>query len=210
MPPSQMPRTLAQIGGLSLLPSLPANSVLLMIDPQREYTTGLLPLQGIDAAVEEGARLLAFARGAGMPVIHAIHHGRPGAAAFDPAGDGARFIAALEPANAETVVVKSRPNAFSGTGLAERIRATGRIEIVIAGFATHMCVSATARAALDLGFRSTVVAAATATRDLPQPFGAGVIAAEIIQAGTLAALSDRFSVVIEDTYTLGAAGRHAA
>ncbi len=202
MPSNRTPETLAQIGGLSPLPSRPESSVLLMIDPQREYTTGRLPLQGIDAAVDEGARLLAFARGAGMPVIHAIHHGRPGAAAFDPAGDGARFIPALAPIAAEAVVVKSRPNAFADTDLAARIRATGRAEIVIAGFATHMCVSATARSALDHGFRSTVVAGATATRDLPHPFGAGITPAEIIQAGTLAALSDRFSVVIQDTAAL--------
>jgi nicotinamidase-related amidase len=206
-PPIQ---TLAQIAGLSPLPGPPARSALLMIDPQREYTTGLLPLAGIDAAVEEGARLLAFARGAGMPVIHVIHHSRPGAAAFAPDSDGAHFIDALAPSDAEPVVIKSLPNAFAGTDLEARLRATGRSDIVIAGFATHMCVSATARSALDHGLRSTVVAAATATRDLPHPFGAGVVHAEIIQAGTLAALSDRFSVVIQDTNALQRLSRQAA
>jgi len=63
-------------------------------------------------------------------------------------------------------------------------------------------VSATARAALDHGFRTTVVAAATATRDLPHASGAGVTPAAVIQEGTLAALSDRFSVVIQDTAAL--------
>ncbi|HEV7607353.1 MAG TPA: cysteine hydrolase family protein [Steroidobacteraceae bacterium] len=181
---------------------------MLIIDGQREYTRGRLPLAGIDAAVEEGARLLAFARSAGMPVFHAIHHGRAGAAAFDPAGDGARFIDELAALAGETVLVKSLPNAFAGTDLAQRIRATGRREIVIAGFATHMCVSATARSALDQGFRSTVVAAATATRDLPDPIGAGVVSAQTIQQGTLAALSDRFSIVVQDTDALAARARH--
>ena len=143
------PETLASIGGLSMTPGAPGDSVLLMIDGQREYTTGRLPLAGVDAAVEEGARLLAFAREQRMPVFHAIHHSRPGAALFDP-----------------------------------------------------LCVSASARSALDHGFRSTVVAGATATRDLPNPSGKGVTMAETIQQGTLAALSDRFSAVIADTYTL--------
>ncbi|MEJ0087481.1 MAG: cysteine hydrolase family protein [Pseudomonadota bacterium] len=205
-----MPQTLARIGGLSPLPSHPASSVLLMIDPQREYTTGLLPLHGIDAAVEEGARLLAFARVAGMPVIHVLHRSRPGAAVFAPDSDGARFIPELEPVAGETALVKSLPNAFAGTELTTHIHATGRTEIVIAGFATHMCVSATARSALDHGFRSTVVAGATATRDLPHPFGAGVTSAEIILAGTLAALSDRFSVVIQDTAALSRPSGQAA
>jgi nicotinamidase-related amidase len=196
------PQTLAQIAGLSPAPSRAKDAVLVMIDGQCEYTTGKVPLAGIDAAVEEGARLLAFARASGMPVIHAIHHGRAGAALFEPSGDGVKFIDALAPVPGETVLIKHLPNAFAGTDLAERVHATGRTEIVIAGFATHMCVSATARSALDHGFRSTVVADATATRDLPHPFGAGVTDGATIKAGTLAALSDRFSIVVRDTGAL--------
>ncbi|MEO8016641.1 MAG: isochorismatase family protein [Pseudomonadota bacterium] len=157
--------------------------------------------------MEEGACLLAFARSAGMPVFHAIHHSRPGSAVFDPRGDGARFIDELAAAAGETVLVKSLPNAFASTELAQRIRSVACREIVIAGFATHMCVSATVRAALDLGFRATVVAAATATRDLPNPLGAGVITAQSIQQGTLAALADRFAIVVQDTAALATSSR---
>ncbi len=199
---SSAPRTLAAIAGLSQNPSLPGDSLLLLIDGQREYTTGKVPLAGIEAAVEEGERLLSFARSRGMPVIHAIHHGRSGGPLFDPLGEGARFIDALAPGAGEIVLVKSLPNAFAGTDLAARIRDTGRREIVIAGFATHMCVSATARSALDHGFRNTVVAAATATRDLPGAGGAGVAPASCVQQATLAALADRFSVVVQDTGAL--------
>jgi nicotinamidase-related amidase len=195
-------QTLARIGGLPMLPSRPEDAVLLMIDGQREYTTGRLPLAGVDAAVAEGARLLAFARARAMPVCHAIHHGRVGGALFDPTTDGAKFIDALAPAPGEAVITKTLPNAFAGTPLAALIRDMGRREIIIAGFATHMCVSATARSALDHGLRTTVVAAATATRDLPHPFGAGMTAAALIQQGTLAALADRFSVVVQDTDAL--------
>jgi nicotinamidase-related amidase len=197
-----MTRTLLSIAGASLVPSRPDDAVLVMIDPQREYVSGGVPLSGIEAAVEEGARLLAFARGEGMPVLHVLHHARPGAALFDPSGDGARFIAALEPLAGEAVLIKRLPNAFAGTDLAERLRVTGRREIVFAGFATHMCISATARSALDHGFRNTVVAAATATRDLPHASGRGITRAAIIQEATLAALSDRFSIVIQDTEAL--------
>jgi nicotinamidase-related amidase len=194
--------TLASFAGSSQIPSQPRDSVLLFIDGQREYTSGRVPLAGIDLAVEEGARLLDFARSWRMPVIHVIHHGRPGGALFDPHGEGAQFIAALAPRAGEIVLSKSLPNAFAGTELATRIRDTGRREIVIAGFATHMCVSATARAALDHGLRSTVVAAATATRDLPHALREGVMPAAWLQRATLAALADRFSVVVQDTGAL--------
>jgi nicotinamidase-related amidase len=205
-----VPRTLASFAGLSRNPSPPWDSVLLLIDGQREYTTGKVPLSDIDPAVEESARLLAFARSWRMPVIHAVHHGRPGGALFDPDGEGSKFITALAPHAGETVLIKSLPNAFAATDLAARIRDMGRHEIVIAGFATHMCVSATARSALDHGLRNTVVAAATATRDLPHATGAGITPAEWIQQAALAALSDRFSLVVQDTGALSRAALQSA
>lgn len=58
---------------------------------------------------------------------------------------------------------------------------------------THMCINSTARGAFNLGFRPTVVATATATRDLPGADGAVVPAA--LQAASLAALGDLFAVV---------------
>jgi nicotinamidase-related amidase len=118
MSPARKPESLASIAGLSPLPGPPDNSVLLMIDPQLEYTAARLPLSGIEAAVEEGARLLAHARSRGMPVFHAIHHARPGAAVFDPTRQYVGFIPALAPLEGESVVVKSLPNAFAGTVLA--------------------------------------------------------------------------------------------
>jgi len=60
---------------------------------------------------------------------------------------------------------------------------------------THMCVSSTARAALDLGYRATVIADATATRALPDPTGGPDLAPEALQRAALAELADRFAVV---------------
>ena len=34
----------------------------------------------------------------------------------------------------------------------------GRNTLILAGFMTHMCISASARAALDLGYQTTVIA----------------------------------------------------
>src|SRR5690242_11365918 len=103
MSANHFPQTLARIAGLPAAPGAPRDSALIIIDGQREYLWGRLPLVGIREAVEEGARLLAFARTWGMPVFHVIHHGRPGSPVFDPASDGARFIEALEPRHGETV-----------------------------------------------------------------------------------------------------------
>ncbi|MDC1213716.1 isochorismatase family protein [Rhodospirillales bacterium] len=67
--------------------------------------------------------------------------------------------------------------------------------MTIVGFQTHMYVSATTRAALDLGYRNTLVVSAIATRDLPSATGESDVPAEIIHQTTLAALADRFAIV---------------
>ncbi|MEI5617183.1 isochorismatase family protein, partial [Streptomyces brasiliscabiei] len=80
--------------------------------------------------------------------------------------------------------------------------AAGHPSLVLAGFMTHNCVSATARAALDFGIATTIVAAATATRDLPDPCGGEPISVRVVQAATLAALADRTAAVVADTAAL--------
>ena len=90
---------------------------------------------------------------------------------------------------------KPLPNAFAQTDLDATLKKLGRTQLVIAGFMTHMCVSSTARAALDLGYKATVAADAAATRDLPDPMGGGVIAADALHRAALAELADRFAIV---------------
>lgn len=197
-----MPRTLLEIAGAPLHPSQLDRSALILIDHQLEYVGGLVPLSDIHEAIVEIERLIALARGHGVPIFHVVHHGRPGAPAFDPDGPNVAIIPELAPEDGESVVVKSLPNAFAKTNLHELVQEAGRSELIIAGFATHMCVSSTTRAALDLGYRSTVVAGATATRDLPNPVGPGIIAASTIHEAALAALADRFAVIVEDAAAL--------
>ena len=60
---------------------------------------------------------------------------------------------------------------------------------------THMCVEATARASIDLGFKATVIASATATRPLPDPLGGASLTADEVQRNALAAIADRFATV---------------
>lgn len=68
---------------------------------------------------------------------------------------------------------------------------------------THMCVSSTVRAALDLGYRSTVIASACATRDLPDGLG-GVVDAATLHRAALAALGDRFAVIAPNASSIHA------
>ncbi|MCC9711408.1 isochorismatase family protein [Streptomyces sp. MNU76] len=69
-----------------------------------------------------------------------------------------------------------------------------------------MCVGATARDAVDLGYRPTIAASATATRDLTGA-GGGPVTAAALQAASLAAAADLFAVVVGQPDDI--TGRHA-
>jgi nicotinamidase-related amidase len=190
------PRTLLQMAGALRPPAKLTDSTLLLIDCQREYVDGRLPLVGVAAALAECRRLLEAARASGVPVVHVVHQGQRGGL-FDPEAGGGAVADEVAPRAGETIVAKRLPNSFAGTELQSVLTKLDRKDIVVGGFMTHMCVSATVRAALDLGWRSTVVATAAATRDLPAVNG-GVVTAAQLHAIELAALADRFAVVAPD------------
>jgi len=186
-------KTLLELAGADLRPPSLAGATLVIIDAQNEYLDGKLALPGAVPALTALARLLGRAREQGAPVVHVQHKGRPGGL-FDLEARGGAIIEAVQPAGSETVLHKPLPNAFAHTELDATLKRLGRSPIVLAGFMTHMCVSSTARAALDLGYKTTVAADATATRDLPDPMG-GTISADALHRAALAALADRFAIV---------------
>ena len=183
-----------------MTPSALAKSVLVLIDCQNEYVDGVLALPGVGPALEEAAKVLQRARNAGTPVIHIQHQGKPGAP-FDVEGRAGQLADPVAAADGEPVVGKTLPNSFAHTNLHELLTDTGRKELILVGFMSHMCVSSTARGALDLGYRTTVVSKAAATRDLPTPEG-GVIDAKSLHTAAMAALSDRFAVIAPDAASL--------
>lgn len=197
------PKTLLAMAGASLEPAKLSDSALLLIDCQNEYVSGVLALPGITPALAEAKKVLDKARDAGCPVIHIVHHGRPGGGVFDPEGPSSEIAPDVAGIDGEAVIAKALPNSFAGTNLATVLEKTGKKELIIVGFMTHMCVSATARAATDLGYRNTIVANATATRDLPGPNGDGVVKAEDLQRAELAALADRFAIIASTAEDLG-------
>ena len=189
-----MAKTLLELAGAPMTPTSLSKSVLILIDAQNEYFDGPLKLTGVEAAAEVIATLLARARAAGTPVVHIRHKGRPGGA-FDLDASRGQIHASVAPVDGEIVIDKPLPNAFADTNLAEVLNGYAGRTPIIAGYQTHMCVSATTRAALDLGYLSTVVIDGVATRDLPDPVNGGVISAKDLNASALAALADRFAIL---------------
>lgn len=187
-----LPKTLLAMAGFVPQPVHPGRASLILIDFQYEYLEGPLALPGAGAAIRRARRLLDAARKINGRIIHVAHKGAPGGM-FDRSQHRGQIIAELAPLPGETIVEKPRPNAFSGTDLVE-FTGNPKSELILMGFMTHMCVSSTARAALDLGYVTTIAADACATRDLPDRKG-GIVAADDLHEAELAALSDRFATI---------------
>ena len=188
------PKTLLQMSGAPLEPGKFSESAVVIIDAQNEYVTGKLPLVGIEQALDNILILLKAGRAAGSPVIHVQHKGRAGGL-FDPESDAFKLAPQAASQAGELIVEKALPNAFAQTNLQDELTKTGRKQLIVAGFQTHMCVSSTVRAALDLGYRTTVVHDAVATRNLPDPTGGAALSAAEVHRAALAGLADRFAIV---------------
>jgi len=153
-----------------------------------------MELVGVVEALAEAEHVLARARDAGTPVIHIAHDAGPGSL-YDVQADNGKIASQVAPLSGEPTIVKNFPNAFAQTDLHERLQEIGTQNLIVVGFMAHMCVSSTVRGAFDLGYRTTVVSNATATRDLPAADGQVVEAANLREAA-LAGLADLVATVV--------------
>lgn len=100
----------------------------------------------------------------------------------------------MAPQDGEAVVIKRYPNSFRETELADLLSSADVDEVTIVGAMSHMCIDATARAASDLGYKTTVVEDACSTRDLE--FQGEVVSAAKVHAAYMSALAFGYGHVI--------------
>ncbi|MFJ6793480.1 isochorismatase family protein [Streptomyces sp. NPDC091268] len=191
--------TLRDLGGLGNRPPRLGDCVLIMIDFQNTYRTGVMALDGAEEALAAGARLLERARAAGIPVVHVLNDGGEGTP-YDIRAHIGAISDEVAPLDGETVVVKQFPDSFHLTDLEKALTYLGAApgsgkDLLLAGFMTHMCVAFTAQGAFNRGYRPTVVAEATATRSLATPDGS-VLPAAVLQSAALTSVTDVFGVVV--------------
>lgn len=187
-------KTLREITGMGHTPTTVGNSALILIDCQNTYREGVMQLEGVEDALAQCRTLLQRYRDAGRPVIHIQHDAGQGSP-YDVAVPIGAIADVVAPAAGEPVIVKNYPSSFEKTGLHDLLQGLGVTDVTLAGFMTHVCVNSTARAAFNHGYKPTVVAAATATRSLPNPTG-GVTPAKALHDASLTALHDIFAVVV--------------
>ncbi len=174
-------------------------SALILIDIQNDYFPEFadcrMPLQQMSVAAANAAKLLDKARERGTNVIHIRHiAGSDKAPFFRPGSDGSQIHKTVFPKDNETIIKKSRPNSFLGTDLDAGLKRRGVTHLIVCGAMSQMCVDATARAAVDLGYTVTVVhdacAAAGASHD------GIVVRPEMVHASIIAPLAASYATVI--------------
>ncbi|MFI7399510.1 isochorismatase family protein [Streptomyces sp. NPDC049541] len=190
--------TLRELNGFDETPASLADSVVVLVDFQNTYTGGVMELDGHAEAIAEGKKLLTAAREAGTPVIHVQDQG------YDVDSEGGRIIADLAPVDGEGRVIKSAPNAFHNTDLAQQIEKTGRKNVILAGFMSNMCILFTAQGAFLSGLHPTVVANACGTRSLSTHVrgGGAVLTAQQIHDSALATITELYGVVVSSVSDL--------
>ncbi|KAK0383938.1 hypothetical protein NLU13_8029 [Sarocladium strictum] len=167
------------------------DSVLIIIDAQNEYATGLLKVARLNETRSAIKALLDRYRSSGGSVIHVAHQSPEGAPIFTPGTPLASIFDELTPVEGEPVVHKAHATAFTGTDLKKHLDLTKKNKIAVVGYMAHNCVSATIRAAAELGYDSYAVKDAIGDRDIP-----GATAEELVRV-TLAELADVVATIVD-------------
>ena len=152
----------------------PSRAVLLVHDLQNYFLAAFTPdAPPLAPALANTARLLAWARSNGVPVVYS--HQRGGQSPEErglqldfwgpgvPADEWAQAVPeVVAPAEGEVLLTKWKYSAFVRTDLAERLAAAGRDQLVLAGVYAHIGVQLTAADAWSRDIQAFVVADAVA------------------------------------------------
>ena len=141
-----------------------AAQALLLIDLQAAFVSGIRAVPGAEAVLGSAKRMMSQAREARSLVAHLQNDGAAGAP-DEPGQPGWELY--LRPLPGEPVLRKARDDGFLGTDLGSILVAHRVSRVAIAGVMSEMCVSATARTALDRGYRVVLPHDAHGTYDIP-------------------------------------------
>ncbi|MCO5994128.1 isochorismatase family cysteine hydrolase [Actinoallomurus rhizosphaericola] len=137
-------------------------TALIVVDLQQGIVTTPLA-HPVDDVIQRSTALLKEFRSRGLPIVLVNVAGSP-AGRTDAGGPHTHtfpagwtdLIPELERQDDDLVVTKYARSAFTGTGLAERLRELNVTQVVITGIATSSGVESTARDAHEQGFHVTL------------------------------------------------------
>jgi nicotinamidase-related amidase len=136
------------------------DTALLIIDVQTGLVAGTNPVYRLDALLENIATLIIHARMAGTPIIYIQDND------VDEIGSlGWQIHPAIASKEGDLAIRKPEADAFYGTTLQQELEAHGIAQLVVTGCKSEVCVDATCRRAINLGYNVILVSDAHSTTD---------------------------------------------
>ncbi|WP_229909404.1 isochorismatase family protein [Streptomyces flavofungini] len=168
---------------------------LIIIDTQSGFVTGDEAVPGARHLVSRVEQLLAKARAAGALVIQLQNDG-PDDALDEPDTPTWELHFPVDDERGELLFRKTVDDGFEETELEDVLREEGVTALTVCGVMSEMCVSATARTALDLEFRLVLAHDAHGTYDIPAAPGiSDAIPAATVSRVAEWALGDEVEIV---------------
>lgn len=159
---------------------------LVVIDVQREYFDGALPITHPVGHLESILNVMDKASEAGVPTAVVQHHqSDPESPIFRLNSDAWQLHPEVESRPRDVLINKQLPGSFTGTQLDEWLKANEADTVSIAGYMTHMCCDTTARQAFHRGYKVEFLNDATGTLDVQNE--AGSATAQELQTSILVA-----------------------
>ncbi|MGW8761291.1 isochorismatase family protein [Streptomyces sp. NPDC055815] len=180
---------------------------LIVVDVQSAFVTGEGAVPDAARLVDRTTDLIARARRDGAFIAHLQNDGPPGAE-DEPHTPGWELHHPVTPGPTEVVIRKPHDDGFEETALGVALGEAGVRAIAVCGVMSEMCVQATARTALELGYRVVVPHDAHATQDIPAAPGISetVPAATVSRVAAYALGSDAETTVPTAEVTFTAPG----
>ncbi|MEM8946194.1 MAG: cysteine hydrolase family protein [Planctomycetota bacterium] len=168
---------------------------LLVIDVQREYFDGALPITHPAGHLEGILRVMDEAAQANVPTAVIRHHqADPESPIFRLNSDMWQLHPDVEQRPRDALIEKQLPGSFTNTNLEAWLKGVAATTVSIAGYMTHMCCDTTARQAFHRGYQVEFLRDATGTLRVENE--AGAADAEQLQTSTLVAQQMFISEVV--------------
>src|SRR5690625_1158357 len=173
------------------------STALIVIDIQNDYfPNGKMELVNPDKAAANAAKVIEWFRQNNKDNIFHVQHiaSDPALGFFLPDTEGSEIHETVLPLEHENTITKHFPNSFLKTDLESKLREKGITKVIVVGMMTHLCIDATVRAAVDLGYETTLIEDACATMELS--YQDKVVPAEQVHYAFVSALNGMYANVI--------------
>ncbi len=157
---------------------------LLVIDVQREYFDGALPITHPAGHLENILQVMDRASESNtLTAVIRHHQADPESPVFCKNSEMWQLHPDVESRPRDMLIDKQLPGSFTGTDLHDWLQKVGADTVSIAGYMTHICCDTTARQAMHLGYKVEFLRDATGTLTVENE--AGKAEAEELQRSIL-------------------------